>query len=186
MVRQRTLFAEETLAQSDQELVDIDLLAIPTCPDTSLPWSDDYALGGWSARMFLHQMLCTSQPAWSCSDTESLLSRSILAISPVRVGDGTTCVPALMPESPPLSSGLYPTPASIAGLARRATKRRRPLQRVLLRTATGWLRKTLFCSSRGSGYAFSLPKRQKASRDSPEAGLLDFLNAAVEQCLARP
>jgi hypothetical protein len=179
------LFAEATRVLADPVPVPVatDPLIIPTCPDTSLPWQEDFALGGWSARMFLHQMLCALRPGWKCSDTESLLSRSILEISPVRVAGETTCVHAMTTTPPGLSSGLYPTPASIAGLARRAVKRKRPLQRVLLRTETGWRRKTLFVSSLGSGYEFYLPKRRNPSRDSPEAGLLDFLNAAVAQWL---
>jgi hypothetical protein len=184
--RQSTLFAEETLALRAPALAEIVPLSIPTCPVTFLPWSDDLNHGGWSARMFLHQMLSTSRPAWQCSDTESLPWRSTLAILRVRVGAGTTCVHAMTPEPPPLSSGLYPNPASLAGLARRAVKRKRPLQRVLLRTETGWRRKTLFVSSRGEGYEFYLSKRQKPSRDSHEAGLLDFLNDAVARWLERP
>jgi hypothetical protein len=136
--------------------------------------------------MFLHQTLSALRPDWKFSDTESLLSRSTLVISPASPGVGTTCVHALTTEPPLLSSGLYPSPASIAGLARRAVKRKRPLQRVLLRTETGWRRKTLFCSSLGAGYEFYLPKRRKPSKDSPEAGLLDFLNGAVAQWLAKP
>lgn len=45
-----------------------------TCPDGSLPWSDNAGPDGWSARMFLHQLSITSQPLWRPSDTESLLS----------------------------------------------------------------------------------------------------------------
>lgn len=48
----------------------------PTSPDTSLPWSQDAGPGGWSAKMFVHQMLAISQRPWNCSDTERLLSRS--------------------------------------------------------------------------------------------------------------
>ena len=178
---QLSLFAEATLALRAPALEGIDHRAIPTCPAISLPWSEDFAHDGWSARMFLHQTLCASRSGWTCSDTESLLSRSTLVISPVRAASVTTCAAALMPEPPPLSSSLFLSTASIVGLARRATKRKRPLQRVLLRTATGWRRKTLFCSSLGSGYEFYLPKRRKPCKDCPEAGLLDFLNAAVAQ-----
>lgn len=31
--------------------------SIPTCPDTSLPWSDRAGPDGWSAKMFLHQTI---------------------------------------------------------------------------------------------------------------------------------
>src|SRR5262249_48241901 len=111
--------------------------------------------------------------------------RSTLVISRARVAGETTCVHAMTTEPPPFSSGLYPTPVSIAGLARRAAKRKRPLQRVLLRTATGWLRKTLFVSSLDTGYEFWLPKRRKPFKGSPEDGLLDFLNGAVGQWLVK-
>lgn len=185
MDHQLTLWPEETHALHGLSQEEVGHLVLPTSPDTSLPWPGDYAHNGWSARMFLHQMLRTSPLEWSCSDTTSLLSRSTLAISPVRVGDGTTCVDALTPGPPPISSGLYLTAANIAGLARRALKRKRPLQRVLLRTATGWRRKALFVSNQGTGYAFYLPKRLNPCKGSVEAGLLDFLNGAVAQWLVK-
>jgi hypothetical protein len=98
----------------------------------------------------------------------------------------TTCAHAMMLGPPPISSGLYPSNASIAGLARRAVKRKRPLQRVLLRTETGWQRKTLIVSSLPTGgYEFCLPKRRKPSKDSPEAGLLASLDEAVALWLGK-
>lgn len=47
---------------------------LPISPDISLPWSEDYAHDGWSAKMFLHQLLSTSLPHWRPSNTEQLLS----------------------------------------------------------------------------------------------------------------
>lgn len=46
----------------------------PTSPDISLPWSQSVGRDGWSAKMFLHQLLTISRPHWTPSDTERLLS----------------------------------------------------------------------------------------------------------------
>ncbi len=179
--KQSILWPEETLALSGPVQGVGDLPVVPTSPDGSLPWPDDSARDGWSARMFLHQMLATSRPGWKRLDTESLLSRLTLATLPVRVGGGNSLSAALLSCTPD-SPELYATPPMILGLARRAVKRRRPLQHVLLRTPAGWRRKTLTVSSRDGGYAFSLPKSVKVFKDSPEAGLLDFLEAAAASC----
>lgn len=58
----------------------------PTSPDTSLPWSQDYAHDGWSARMFLHQMISGLSPHWNCSDTDALSSE--LTPKRIRLKDG--------------------------------------------------------------------------------------------------
>lgn len=133
--------------------------------------------------MFVHQMLSTSLPGWSCSDTESLLSRSTLVISQVRVAGGSSVSAALLPCAPD-SNDLYLTPQMVVGLLRRGWKRKRPLQRVLLRTPTGCLRKTLTVTSRDGVYECSIRSNASPCRDSPEAGLLDFLAHAVESCSA--
>lgn len=172
--RQSTFSLEEIPALHAPELAPIDARCIPTCPAGSSPWPDDCAHDGWSARMFLHQMLATSHSAWRPSDTESLLSRSTLAISQLRVAGGSSLSDALLPTAPD-SPELYLTPAMVMGLLRRALKRKRPLQRVLLRTRCGWRRRTVTCTNRGGGYVFSIPTRRSFSRDSLEAGLLAYL-----------
>jgi hypothetical protein len=133
-----------------------------------------------------------------------LLSASTLETSRVRVAGGKSLSDVLEPE-PPTSEEHYLTPRMVMGLVRRMQRRRRPLQRVLLRTPRGWRRRTVMCTSRAQmhssqnslpldkkqettcmtadGYEFSLPRNASASRDSPEVGLLVFLAAAVEQCL---
>jgi hypothetical protein len=79
------------------------------------------------------------------------------------------------------------TPAMVKGLARRASQRRRPLQRVLLRTPQGWLRRTVTCTSRPDGtYAFSIPGNVSFSKDSIEGGLLASLEARASACSATP
>jgi len=158
----------------------------PICPDGSLPWSADCGPNGWSAKMYLHQTLSNSLSAWNPSDTERLLSVSIVETLQVRVAGGNSCSAALLAK-PPDSEDLYLTPQMILGLIRRALKRRRPLQRVLLRTPQGWRRRTVIVSSRKKGgFDFSLPKNAKPYKDSPEAGLLDFLNRAAGSCSAMP
>gem|GEM_PF-2165697 len=179
---QSTLFAEEIHALHVPWPEGIGPASIPICPDTSLPWSGDFAHRGWSARMFVHQMLSTLLPGWSCSDTESLLSRSTLVISQVRVAGGSSVSDALLPCAPD-SSELYLTPQMVMGLLRRAWKRKRPLQRVLLRTPTGWLRRTLTVTSRNGVYECSIRPNANPCRGSPEAGLLDYLARAVESSL---
>jgi hypothetical protein len=99
----------------------------------------------------------------------------------VRVAGGNSASAALLAE-PPTSPELYLTPQMVSGLCRRASKRKRPLQRVLLRTPHGWRRKTVIVSSRGEVYDFSLPKKPKRLWDSHEAGLMASLEAALDEC----
>lgn len=157
----------------------------PTSPDGSLPWPADSAHGGWSARMFLHQTLRTSRPGWTPSDTESWLSSWTLGTSQLRVAGGSSLSDALLPTAPD-SLELYLTPQMVRGLLRRAVGRRRPLQRVLLRIPSGWRRRTVTCLSRGEGFAVSIPPSASYSKDSPEAGLLAYLEAAVGPCSVTP
>lgn len=69
-----TSSAEEIPAPSEAAREATALATIPTSPDTSLAWSEGCGPGGFSARMFLHQMMATSSPHWKLSDTERLLS----------------------------------------------------------------------------------------------------------------
>lgn len=175
---QLILFAVETPALHVRWPRGIEKARVPISPDTSLPWSEDYVQNGWSARMFLHQMLCTSQQLWNCSNTELLLLRSTLVISQVRVAEGNSSSEALL-NSAPNSNDYYLTPRMVLGLCRRAVKRKRRLQRVLLRTQQGWRRRTLTVTNRGKAYEFSLVRNVKPSRGSPEAGLMDYLARVV-------
>ncbi len=175
----RTSSAEVIPVRHAPWLAGIARLKCPISPDTSLPWQDDQAHNGWSARMFLHQILSNSHSHWRPSDTESLLSGWMLETSQVRVAGGSSASDALQ-DSLLDSHELYLTRQMVLGLCRRAVKRKRPLQRVLLHTPAGWLRRTVTVTSRGEGYAFSLPKSVNVFKDSPEAGLLAFLEAVVE------
>jgi len=160
-------------------------LATPTSPDTSLPWSDECGPGGWSAKMFLHQMLSTSLPSWTCSDTRSLLSASTLPTLLLRAGGGSSLSDVLL-DTAPTSSELYLTHRAMLGLARRAAMRRRPLRAVSQRTPHGWRQRIIIVSSRGVGYVFSVQKNANPLPGSPEAGLLGWLSDAVAQCAGTP
>lgn len=205
--RQQILFVEVIPVLRDLSPGGINRRDTPISPDTSLPWSGDFAHHGWSAKMYLHQMLSTSRPAWKPSDTESLLSRLTLEISPVRVGGGKS-LSEVLEKTPPASNEYYLTAQMVAGLIRHALKRRRPLQRVLLRTPHGWRRRTVIVGNlkfvnasleakgvrvviaeektyytTAGDYVFSLPRSVRVSRDSQEVTLLAFLARAVRQCL---
>ena len=174
---------EETPALVVPKLDGICRAKAPTCPDTSLPWPQDSRLGGWSARMFLHQMLVNSRSAWSCSDTELYISRSTLAVLRVKVGRETSALHALTTEPPPFSSGLYLSHQMIIGLARRAAKRGRPLQHVLQRTKDGDFQRRIVTFTRTElGYVPSLLKNASDSKDSAATTLLNFLTACVVAC----
>lgn len=185
LYRQLTFSVEEIPALHDRGPAATAPPRTPTFPDGSSPWPDDCAHGGWSARMFLHQTLAISRPDWTPSDTESWLSRWTLGTSQLRVAGGSSLSDVLLPTAPD-SPELYLTLPMVRGLLRRALKRRRPLQRVLLRTPRGWRRRTVTCSSRGEGFAVSIPPNANYSKDSPEAGLLALLAAAAEPCLETP
>jgi hypothetical protein len=183
--RQLMFSAEATRALHAPALGVVGRADTPTCPGGSLPWPDDCAHDGWSARTFLHQMLCISRSDWSASDTESLLSNSTLATSQLRVAGGSSLSDALLPTAP-ASSELYLTPQMVKGLLRRAKRRRRPLQRVLLRTPCGWRRRIVTYSSQKGVYELSIPSSASISKDSPEAGLMAFLEAASARCSGTP
>ena len=170
------------------KLGEIGHLKAPTCPDTSLPWQQDSRLGGWSARMFLHQMLSTGHLQWNCSDTELYISRSTLAILRVNLGKEITASHALMPTPPDASSSLYLSRAMLRGLAKRSTirtKQTRPLQHVLQRTKEGGLqRRRLTFSKRGSGFVPFILTNANDSKDLAGRILLDFLTECVGECAA--
>jgi len=154
---------------------------IPTCPDTSLPWSEDATHGGWSARMFLHQMLSHSNSAWKPSDTQRLLSNSTVKILRLRVAGGSSLSEILNIPLKELKKRFI-TQRALAGIIKRHVRREKPLRLVLLPTRYGIQRVTILCTNQEGDYVFSLRKNEKPSRDSPEAGLLTLLSTAVGSC----
>lgn len=152
----------------------------PIFRDTSLPWSQDYAHGGFSARMFLHRMYTTSRPGWTPSDTDALLSNWTVRTLRPKVGSGNSVSDALMR----VDSGHYLPYASIVGMVRHVVKRERRF-RVLLPTRIDPV-KTLTAMKTDEGYDFSIAGRPRRSWDSLEVGLVAFLEHAVASCSAMP
>lgn len=170
---QLTLFVVETPAPSIPAPEAMAPQSTPILPDTSLPWSDDYALGGWSARMFLHQLWSTSTPHWQLSDTERLLSgwtAQRLRGSPDRE---TSLSDAIKPPGKACAS-CFRTARMVQALIRRALARGRSL-RLLLRTEHDTIPVIVtFGSKREDCESWTL-KSAKPLPDSLAAGLLDFL-----------
>lgn len=102
-----------------------------------------------------------------------------------RRAGGSGSYPALLTSAPD-SPELYLTPPMVRALLRRAHRRQRPLQRVLLRTPRGWLRRIVTYSSLGEDFEVSISSSANLSKGSPEAGLLAFLAAAGVRCSATP
>jgi len=157
--------------------------SIPTFPDTSLPWSQDFALGGWSARMFLHQVLQSSARHWTPSDTEALLLKSMPLVLQASPGYVSSLSDAVKPAGNALLKS-YCSEKMLHGLLRRALRRARSL-RVLLRThadmtpATITFGTGLDCESWTATSEKNLP-------GSLLDGLMDFLKARAPRCMETP
>lgn len=155
--------------------------SIPTCPDTSLPWSGDCAHGGWSARMFLHQLYEISAPHWKLSDTERLLSRWTLRILRVNNDAAGSLSDYLDRPGRSLPNDSVPV-KSVAGIVRRALKWHRKL-RVLLRTEHATTPTILTFGTDGPFVDFRAVKENDLV-DSLLAGLLAHLTQCVHKCVA--
>lgn len=148
--------------------------SIPTSPDTALPWSEDFDLGGWSARMFLHQLLRTSRPAWKPSDTEQLLSEWTPLHIRGRAGNGITLSDYIKPADK-VSADSFRTVRMVQGVIRRALERGRSF-RLLLRTEHDTIPVIVtFGTRKQKDFAFWTVKSGKPLPDSLRAGLLAFL-----------
>jgi len=159
-------------------------LDTPICPDTSLPWSDDFAHDGWSARMFLHQQLHISRPHWTPSDTERWLSASTLLHLRVKPGFEISLSDVITPVG--VCSGKHFRSAKmIRGLVRRAWRWRRRL-RVLLRTERGIIPTTITFGSPNAACVSLTLKSAKPLPDSLQDGLLAFLRQHAPECSATP
>ena len=129
--------------------------------------------------------MSSSQLDHSLPDTEWLLLHSTLETSQLRVAGGSSLSDALLPTAPD-SPELYLTPVMVKGLLRRAQRRNRPLQRVLLRIPCGWRRRTVTYSSQDGDYVYSIPSSVRLFKDSPEGGLMAFLAASGARCAEMP
>lgn len=175
----QTLLPVGIHAPSEAEREVIGKASIPTCPDTSLPWLAASGPHGWSAKMFLHQMIKTLRPHWDCSDTERLLSEQTpfqlrLKIEPEISLSDVIKKKASSPHMKELSSRM------VIGLIRRANKRRKGI-RVLLLTDAGTIPVTVIFGT-GDSSGFTLKKNESSLPGSLLDGLMDFLKRHVPGC----
>jgi len=171
---QSMFFAVETPARSTVEHAAMGTLTVPTLPDTSLPWPEDTARGGWSARMFLHQLLTTSPQPWSHLDTERLLSEQTPHHLRAKLGSGISLSDVIKPPSRSYA-GAYRSAKTVRGLMRRSLARGRSL-RVLLRTERDTIPAIVTFTTPADCESWTL-KSENNSLDSLAVGLMAFLKA---------
>jgi hypothetical protein len=177
-----TVSRGETRARSTAERVRMATLGAPTCPDTSLPWSEDYTLGGWSAKMYLHQLLSTSRSPWTPLDTTRLLSGSKARVLRANLGSGISLSGIIRTEC---SDVCFRTSRMVQGLIRRALARG-PSLRVLLRTERDTIPVIVMFGTLKSGCEFWTLRSERVLPDSLRDGLLDFLRQHAPACMGTP
>lgn len=153
---------------------------IPTCPVTVSAWSDDAALNGWSARMFLHQLLTTSRPHWNVLDSERLLS----AWTPFHIRDRAVneiSLSAVIKPAGKASEKSFMTSRTVEGIIRRAWARGRSF-RLLLRIEQDTIPMIVtFGTRQNKSSEYWTVKSGKPLPDSLKAGLLDHLKRHMPQ-----
>lgn len=175
----RTCSSGETRAKRTQSPSVTANHQAPTSPDTSLPWSQDYAHGGWSGRMFYHQLRAISTPHWSPSDTEHALS--CLTVDPLPLNRAREITLSQVLDTPEeLSDRLFLSPAMVRRFVLSSVRRCRTISRVLLRGRTGLTFLKISCSRRARGFVFSAQPSTNVSKASRKGGPLDFLSTAAE------
>lgn len=171
---QLPLFPEAILVLSEAERDQFGELSIPICPDTFLPWSESVNLGGWSAKMFLHQILVILRPHWTVSDTEQLLQTR----TPLRLRaktDGARLLSDVLKKPGYADSRFYLSDIAARGLLRRSAKRRRDIL-VLLRTRGDTIRAMVtFGKKEPPRLELRTARKEQNLRDFPTAGLMDYL-----------
>ena len=175
-----TRLLAETHAQNTREPGQTATVIIPTCPDTSLPWPEDFALGGWSARMFLHQLLSGSNARWHTSDTERVLSDWTPARSQANPGSGRS-LSAIIKSPKRLCEQSFRTDRMVRGLIRRCLERGRSL-RLLLHTELATIPVIVIFGTNPLDYESWTVKSENPLPDSLVGGLLDFLRQHVPAC----
>lgn len=183
--RKRTSSAGATRVPDTAEHDRTELREHPTWPDTSLPWSQDYALGGWSARMFLHQLSRISTPRLMLSDTERRLSAWTPQRLRGKVGNGISFVDVF--NDPGCSSAkCLRTPRMVRGLIRRALARGRSL-RVLLHTGRDMIPVIVtFGNKTSTSYESWIITSAESLPVFLRDGLLAFLKRHAPECTATP
>lgn len=147
---------------------------IPTCPDSASPWPEDSSLGGWSARMFLHQLFRGSLPRWKPSDTERLLSGWMPLRIRDKAGNGIS-LSDYIKKPGEASEVCFRSSRMVRGLIRRGLKRGRSF-RLLLRTGRDTIPVIVTFGTKKRNCSESWTLRSgKPLPDSLADGLMDYL-----------
>ena len=181
---QLALFQGEIRALSGQKPGASMELIIPTCPDTSLPWSASVGPNGFSAKMFLHQTLQTLRPRWTCSDTEALLSRQM----PIRIQAKTEpekLLSDVLKKPSSANSSSYISDKAARGLIRRNIIRRRAIL-VLLRTDADTMRVMVTFGTEGRDYGLQIKTKEKRLPAFLLDGLTDYLRQRLHELQETP
>ena len=176
---QLPLFPEATRALVDREREEIDRRSTPISPDISLPWSGECGPGGWSAKMFLHQMLSTLRPHWTCSDTRELLSHRMPTWLQAKIAYGNSLSDAL---HPPLKADSYCflSKTAVRGVLRRNALRQRDIP-VLLRIHGDTMRVMVTFGKEGPRCEWPTGQKGNVLADSLKDGLTAFLGEEWRQ-----
>lgn len=169
-IRARRIHAREAMARA----------SMPTSPDTSLPWSQDFRLGGWSARMFLHQLCSISRQPWTHLDTEFALSELTPLRLRLKAGKGISLSEVIRSPEKRSRENSVRSASMVRGLMRRALARGRSL-RVLLRTERDTIPVIVTFSNPENSASWKV-KSAKPLPDSLRDGLLDFLRRHAPAC----
>jgi len=174
---QLPLFPEAIRVLSEAERLQFTVRNIPTSPDISLPWSEESGPDGFSAKMFLHQMLSTLKPRWTVLDTKRLLSGR----APLRLqhnAESEILLSEVLKAPGRAKPSSYLNMRGMAGIIRRSIKRDRSLL-VLLRTTNDTIPVTVSFGTDGPG--LSIPTNASSSADSLKIGLKDCLIHALQK-----
>jgi hypothetical protein len=174
-----TLFAEVTRALSTPSPAPISNPCTPTLPDTSLPWLEDFALNGWSARMFLHQLQTTLELHWEPSDTDMLLSASIAPRLLAKVERESSLSENIKRPGQAFASS-FPSQKTVAAAVRRALERERSF-RLLLNEDSGPVPVIVTSLNQPGSERWTL-RSEKPLPDSRAAGLRDLMTRLAQEC----
>lgn len=170
---QLTLFAEAIPALYEAKREQIDRRNIPTCPDITSPWLHNAGPDGYSAKMFLHQMMSNLHPHWNCLDTERLLSPQMPHRLPDKT-EGAISLSDVLKKPGFADSKSYISEKASLGILKREKKRRRGIL-VLLRTASDTMRVTVSFGKDGEPCVLRTAKSVSDFPDSLSVGLMDYL-----------
>ena len=176
----------ETLAPFEVLLTEFEEVAAPTCRDVFSGWRQDANRNGFSAKMFVHLMLWSSNRDWKCSDTQRLLSEQTprtLQVCPENVSSWSDSI-----SKEPLigSSERAITPRAMRGNARQMVKRKSKGYGhhfpALLLDGTEWILATCtFTKARSGGYVACLSMKENGCRDGRLDGLAEYLTRLANE-----